>query len=111
VKDHKVLAPEAPAEVAAQRLSAPLLETLLELLHGWAPAFRQRRTWARALALALGLFCGWGRRSWMASRATRALGSALCGRRRLMPAFLLLIFRSLSYRSDLSEFWALPHFA
>jgi hypothetical protein len=36
---------------------------LLELLHGWAPAFRQRRTWARAIVLALGLLCGWGRRT------------------------------------------------
>jgi DDE superfamily endonuclease len=63
VKDHNVLALAAPAEVAAKRPSAPLLETLLELLQGWAPAFRQRRTWARAIALALGLLCGWGRRT------------------------------------------------
>lgn len=34
-----------------------------------APAFRQRRTYARAIALALGLLCGWGRRT---------LTSALC---------------------------------
>ena len=40
-----------------------LLETLLDLLQGWAPAFRQRRTWARAVLLALGLLCGWGRRT------------------------------------------------
>jgi hypothetical protein len=73
VKDHKVLPPEAPAEVAAKRLSAPLLETLLELLHGWAPAFRQRRTGARAIALALGLLCGWGRRT-----LTCALGFLDC---------------------------------
>jgi hypothetical protein len=63
VKDHRGLPPETPAEVAAKRPSAPLLATWLELLHGWAPAFRQRRTWARALALALGLLCGWGRRT------------------------------------------------
>ena len=63
MKDHNVLPPAAPAEVAAKRPSAPLLETLLELLQGWAPAFRQRRTWARAIALALGLLCGWGRRT------------------------------------------------
>ena len=58
MKDHKVLPPEAPAEVEAKRLSAPLLETLLELLHGWAPAFRQRRTRALALALEFGHFRG-----------------------------------------------------
>ena len=46
-----------------------LLETLLDLLQGWAPAFRQRRTWARAVLLALGLLCGWGRRT-----LTSALG-------------------------------------
>ena len=73
MKDHKGLPPEAPAEVAAKRPSAPLLETLLELLHGWVPAFRQRRTWARALALALGLLCGWGRRT-----LTCALGFLDC---------------------------------
>jgi hypothetical protein len=36
---------------------------LLELLQGWRSAFRQRRTWARAIVLALGLLCGWGRRT------------------------------------------------
>jgi hypothetical protein len=46
-----------------------LLETLLDLLQGWAPAFRQRRTCQRAVALALGLLCGWGRRT-----LTSALG-------------------------------------
>jgi hypothetical protein len=40
-----------------------LLETLLDLLQGWRPAFQQRRNWARALVLALGLLCGWGRRT------------------------------------------------
>ena len=32
-----------------------LLENLLHLLEGWAPAFRQKRTCERAIALALGL--------------------------------------------------------
>jgi DDE superfamily endonuclease len=63
VKDHTPLPSEAPAEGAAPRPSVPLLATLLELLQGWRPAFRQRRTWARALVLALGLLCGWGRRT------------------------------------------------
>ena len=53
-----------------------LLETLLELLQGWRPAFRQRRTWVRALALALGLLCGWGRRT-----LTSALGFWECQQR------------------------------
>jgi len=35
-----------------------LLEHLLHLLGGWAPVFRQQRTCARAVALALGLLCG-----------------------------------------------------
>jgi len=33
------------------------------LLGGWAPVFRQQRTCARAVALALGLLCGLGRRT------------------------------------------------
>jgi hypothetical protein len=45
-----------------------LLDTLLELLAGWTPAFPQRRTGERALTLALGLLCGLGRRT-----VTRAL--------------------------------------
>src|SRR4029077_9960915 len=45
-----------------------LLENLLHLLEGWRPAFRQKRTCARAIALALGLLCGLGRRT-----ATRAI--------------------------------------
>src|SRR5262249_23822963 len=40
-----------------------LLENLLHLLGGWAPVFRQHRTHARAVALALGLLCGLGRRT------------------------------------------------
>ena len=40
-----------------------LLENLLHLLEGWGPAFRQKRTCARAIALALGLLCGLGRRT------------------------------------------------
>jgi hypothetical protein len=40
-----------------------LLEKLLDLLQGWAPAFHQQRTWGRAIALALGLLCGLGRRT------------------------------------------------
>jgi len=40
-----------------------LLENLLHLLGGWAPVFRQQRTCARAVALALGLLCGLGRRT------------------------------------------------
>src|SRR5437764_670885 len=40
-----------------------LLEKLLELLEGWAPVFCQRRTGKRAVALALGLLCGLGRRT------------------------------------------------
>jgi hypothetical protein len=40
-----------------------LLENLLHLLEGWRPAFRQKRTCARAIALALGLLCGLGRRT------------------------------------------------
>ena len=40
-----------------------LLEKLLALLQGWAPAFGQQRTCARAIALALGLLCGLGRRT------------------------------------------------
>ena len=41
-----------------------LLENfLLHLLAGWAPAFRQKRTCERAIALALGLLCGLGRRT------------------------------------------------
>lgn len=40
-----------------------LLENLLHLLEAWAPAFRQKRTCARAIALALGLLCGLGRRT------------------------------------------------
>ena len=63
MKDPTRWAPEAPAEVAAKRPSAPLLATLLELLEDWRPAFCQRRTWARAIVLALGLLCGWGRRT------------------------------------------------
>ena len=46
-----------------------LLENLLHLLEGWAPAFRQKRTYERAIALALGLLCGLGRRT-----VTRAIG-------------------------------------
>ena len=46
-----------------------LLATLLDLLQGWVPAFRQRRTYARAVVLAVGLLCGWGRRT-----LTTALG-------------------------------------
>jgi len=38
-----------------------LLENFLSLLEGWAPAFRQKRTCQRAIALALGLLCGLGR--------------------------------------------------
>jgi len=44
-------------------LSAMLLEKLLDLLQGWAPAFHQQRTCGRAIALALGLLCGLGRRT------------------------------------------------
>ena len=40
-----------------------LLEKLLHLLGGWAAAFRQQRTCERAIALALGLLCGLGRRT------------------------------------------------
>jgi hypothetical protein len=40
-----------------------LLEKLLELLKGWAPAFPQRRTCGRAIVLAMGLLCGLGRRT------------------------------------------------
>jgi hypothetical protein len=40
-----------------------LLEKLLELLESWAPAFAQQRTCQRAIALALGLLCGLGRRT------------------------------------------------
>jgi DDE superfamily endonuclease len=40
-----------------------LLEKLLALLNGWMPAFRQQRTYRRAIALALGLLCGLGRRT------------------------------------------------
>jgi hypothetical protein len=40
-----------------------LLEKLLELLQGWAAAFPQQRTCERAIALALGLLCGLGRRT------------------------------------------------
>jgi DDE superfamily endonuclease len=40
-----------------------LLEKLLQLLGGWAPAFCQWRTRERAIALALGLLCGLGRRT------------------------------------------------
>jgi hypothetical protein len=40
-----------------------LLEKLLHLLGGWAPAFGQQRTRERAVALALGLLCGLGRRT------------------------------------------------
>src|SRR5215469_16034466 len=40
-----------------------LLEKLFALLQGWAPAFGQPRTCARAIALALGLLCGLGRRT------------------------------------------------
>jgi hypothetical protein len=40
-----------------------LLEKLLHLLAGWAPAFCQQRTCERAIALALGLLCGLGRRT------------------------------------------------
>src|SRR5437868_6938706 len=40
-----------------------LLEKLLELLKGWVPAFPQRRTGGRAIALAVGLLCGLGRRT------------------------------------------------
>src|SRR5262249_49338877 len=42
---------------------AMLLAKLLSLLAGWATAFRQHRTHARAVALALGLLCGLGRRT------------------------------------------------
>ena len=45
-----------------------LLDTLLALLQGWAPAFPRQRTCQRAIALALGLLCGLGRRT-----LTRAL--------------------------------------
>ena len=40
-----------------------LLEKLLHLLGSWAPAFSQKRTCERAIALALGLLCGLGRRT------------------------------------------------
>src|SRR6201993_705177 len=40
-----------------------LLENLLALLEGWTPAFRQQRSFGRAIALALGLLCGLGRRT------------------------------------------------
>jgi hypothetical protein len=40
-----------------------LLEHLLHLLGSWAPVFRQKRTCERAIALALGLLCGLGRRT------------------------------------------------
>jgi hypothetical protein len=40
-----------------------LLEKLLELLKGWVPAFPQRRTGGRAIALAAGLLCSLGRRT------------------------------------------------
>src|SRR5580693_5731046 len=40
-----------------------LLENLLHLLEGWRPAFLQKRTCQRAIALALGLLCGLGRRT------------------------------------------------
>jgi hypothetical protein len=40
-----------------------LLEKLLQLLGDWAPAFCQGRTRERAIALALGLLCGLGRRT------------------------------------------------
>ena len=40
-----------------------LLEHLLHLLGGWGPVFRQKRTCERAIALALGLLCGLGRRT------------------------------------------------
>ena len=46
-----------------ERFLAMLLEKLLDLLAGWAPAFRQQRTYGRAIALALGLLCGLGRRT------------------------------------------------
>ena len=46
-----------------------LLEHLLHLLGSWAPVFRQKRTCERAIALALGLLCGLGRRT-----VTRAIG-------------------------------------
>ena len=46
-----------------ERFLTMLLEKLLSLLEGWAPAFRQQRTYARAIALALGLLCGLGRRT------------------------------------------------
>ena len=49
-----------------------LLDTLLALLQGWAPAFAQQRTCQRAIALALGLLCGLGRRT--LTRALRFLG-------------------------------------
>lgn len=45
-----------------------LLDTLLALLQGWAPAFPRQRTCQGAIALALGLLCGLGRRT-----LTRAL--------------------------------------
>ena len=69
MKDHTLLPPEAPVEVAAPRPSAPLLATLLALFQGWSPAFAQQRTCQRAITLALGLLCGFGRRT---------LTSALC---------------------------------
>src|SRR5260370_35001859 len=40
-----------------------LLEHLLHLVGSWAPVFRQKRTCERAIALALGLLCGLGRRT------------------------------------------------
>ena len=46
-----------------ERFLAMLLEKLLDLLEGWAPAFRQQRSHGRAIALALGLLCGLGRRT------------------------------------------------
>jgi hypothetical protein len=40
-----------------------LLEKLLDLLGGWASVCRQERSCERAIALALGLLCGLGRRT------------------------------------------------
>ena len=50
-----------------------LLENLLHLLEGWRPAFLQKRTCQRAIALALGLLCGLGRRT-VTWRATVTIG-------------------------------------
>lgn len=48
MKDPNLRPPAAPAEVEAKRPPSSLLDALLERLQDWRPAFRQRRTWARA---------------------------------------------------------------